>query len=75
MSIFSDNCNGVPRIFRPFLEIHFFAVYPSILEWVDTLVCFIEPDHAFNITFKIRIKESQILYMGNISKSMQYCRN
>ena len=50
MCIFYDNCNGVPRTFRLFLEIFFlFAVYPSILEWVGTLVCFIESYHAFKI--------------------------
>ena len=44
-----DNCNGVPRTFRSFLNILLFAVYPSILEWADTSICFIEPDHAFKI--------------------------
>ena len=52
-----------------------FVVYPSILEWVDTLVCFLELNLIillrFMTTFKISMKESQILYMNNISKEMK----
>ena len=49
-----------------------FVVYPSILEWVGTLVIFIELNLIillrFKTAFKISVKESQILYMNNISK-------
>ena len=52
-------------------NIFLFVVYPSILEWVGSLVCFIELNLIillrFKTTFKISMKESQILYMNNIS--------
>ena len=56
-----------------FFFFFFFLLYTH--QRVGTLVCFIESDHDIKITFKISKKGSQILYMGNISKSAQHCRN